>query len=525
MHSDDLVVDTSYGPVRGVSGDSIDVWKGIAYARPPVHELRWRHAVEPAYHADVVPADAFGPVCPQPVMQVIELADGARQEEDCLYLNVATPRGAAASDAELPVMVWIHGGAYLCGAGSQPMYNPVSLITTGNSAGTPTVIVTVNYRMGAFGFTDLSAWSTADQTYEANCGMSDVLAALRWVNRNIAGFGGDPSNVTVFGESAGGGIVTTLLTMPDAEGLVHRAIAQSSPATSVYGRERAEKHAEITLAPLPQEKVRPGMLRNVPAGPLVAGSQRAFLTVPRDFPGTIAHTPVIDGDLIPDDPLHVYDADASLPVPLLIGTNRHETSLFKWMSSPLMPVKSEHVDAMFAHIGTEQPDLPLPEPDHLDESYQHVKASVRSMAISRDIGFRMPALWIAEAHNRQAPVHLYRFDWATPLLRFIGFGAAHATELPYVWGNPASTKRDPMYRLGGRQTGDEVCRRVQRRWLNFAASGDPRVGDGSDRGGAVWESYTDDRHASLRIGAEDTAALGLDDAMLQAWGEEALSFR
>ncbi|MDR2280609.1 MAG: carboxylesterase/lipase family protein [Gordonia sp. (in: high G+C Gram-positive bacteria)] len=521
---DDLVVDTHYGPLRGVATETLDVWRGIAYAQPPVGDLRWRHAVDPTPHTDVVPADTFGPVCPQPVMPVIELGDGTRQEEDCLYLNVSTPRGASRSDARLPVLVWIHGGAYLCGSGSQPLYDATSLSRTGVEAGTPVIVVTINYRLGAFGFVDFSSWSDAERTFDANCGMSDVLAALRWVNLNIEAFGGDPGNVTVFGESAGGGVVTTLLTMPGAEGLVHRAIAQSSPATSVYGPDRAARYAQSMLDLMPSERVTPDLLRDIPVDALVAASQQMFLSVPREHPGTIAHTPIVDGDLIPDDPLRVYESGRALPVPLMIGTNRHETSLFKWMSSPLMPVKSEHVDAMFTLIGTEQPHLPLPEPEHLDESYQHVKARVRSMAISRDIGFRMPALWIAEAHNSRASVHLYRFDWATPLLRFIGFGAAHATELPYVWGNPASTKRDPMYRLGGRPTGDEVTARVQRRWLAFATSADPNIGD-EIPGNAQWDPYTVDDHASLRIGAVDSAAVGLDDAMLRAWGDEVLSFQ
>ena len=534
MTEPDLVVDTHYGPLRGVATEKYDVWRGIAYAAPPVGELRWRHAREPARHTEVVPADKFGPSCPQPVMQVIELEPGGRQEEDCLYLNVATPRGAAGSGRRLPVMVWIHGGAYLCGSGAQPLYDPGSLIATSEEADTPTVIVTINYRMGAFGFADFSGWSTGDDVFQANCGMSDVIAALNWVNRNIEAFGGNPGNVTVFGESAGGGVVTTLLTMPAAQGLFHRAIAQSSPATSVYGGDRGARYADLLLDKMPVDRVGPSKMRELPVGALVEGSQEVFLAVPRDFPGTIGYTPIVDGDLIPDDPLRVFESGRAHKVPLLIGTNRHETSLFKWMSSPLMPVKSEHVDAMFAYIGTELPDLPIPESEHLDESYQHVKARVRSMAISRDIGFRMPALWIAESQNRRATVHLYRFDWATPLLRFIGFGAAHATEVPYVWGNPSSSKSDPMYRLGGRPTGEEVRKRVQRRWLNFAANAEPELGydptpdldaDDAGAGPVEWEPYTHDRHASLCIGAEDTAAVGLDDAMLQAWGEEVLSFR
>lgn len=523
MTDTDHVVDTVYGPLRGTSTPSGDLWLGVAYAARPTGPRRWLHAQPPRERTEIVDARNYAPVSPQPVMQVIDLGADAFANEDCLYLNIGTPRGVAGTDARLPVMVWVHGGAYLCGAGSQPLYDSGSLVQSSVARGTPTIVVTLNYRLGAFGFADLRHLSSDGEQFQANCGLSDVIAALGWVRDNIERFGGDPGNVTLFGESAGAGVVTTLLASPVAEGLFHKAIAQSSPATTVYDAERARRYANMLLAELPPEYVAPGALRRTPAVDLVNASSVIFNLVPNRFPGTIAFAPVVDGDLVPLDPLESIVTGEAHRVPLLIGTNRHETSLFRWMSTPLLPVKDHGVDAMFTLIGTERPGLPVPAADHLDSSYQHVPAGVRSMAISRDIGFRMPAVWIAESHAQVAPVYLYRFDWATPILRVLGYGAAHATEVPYVWGNPASTKRDPMYALGGRATGELVRHRMQYRWLGFAADGDPNTGDDAD---AVWEAYVPQRHSSLLIGgAQDTSVEGLDDNTLRAWGDEVLSFR
>lgn len=511
-----------FGPVRGESGPDVDVWRGVPFAAPPVGDLRWRRARDPQPWTEPREATVFGSVAPQPVMPVIDLGPGTAQDEDCLYLNIWSPAGAAAAATRLPVLVWLHGGAYICGAGSQPLYDGTALVSASRAEGTPAVVVTVNYRMGALGFAEWDDIPGSDRAFDTNCGVSDVVQALRWVRGNIERFGGDPDQVTVFGESAGGGLVTTLLAVPAAEGLFARAIAQSSPATSVYSRERASRHANLLLKDLgAPADAGATALRRLPVRALVAASSRLFNQVPLDFPGIIAYAPVIDGDLIPVDPLEAIGDGSAHDVPLLIGTNRDETSLFKWMKAPLMPVTQEQVDGMFELIAQEQPELAIPTDEDVAGAYARKRSAARSMGISRDLGFRMPAVWIAEAHSRRAPVHLYRYDWATPLFRVLGIGATHATELPYVWGNPASTKVDISYRLGGRKTGAKVQRRMQQRWLGFAASGDPVSADS----GAQWKPYTPAGQHSLLIGGEDTAVSDLDRNLLRAWGSEVLGFR
>ncbi|MFT3716768.1 MAG: carboxylesterase/lipase family protein [Gordonia sp. (in: high G+C Gram-positive bacteria)] len=520
MSNDRLTVETTNGPVRGKYAGEADVWLGLRYAAPPTGDLRFRHAREP--HPWTEPADAtrFGAVCPQPGMPVIDLGTATRQSEDCLYLNVWAPPGAAERGDHCAVMVWFHGGAYIAGSGSQPLYDGTSLVRTSVDDGIPTIIVTVNYRMGVFGFSDFSSMGSGAEQYDANCGMSDCLQALHWVHQNIERFGGDPSNVTIFGESAGGGIVTTLMAMPAAEGLFCRAIAQSSPATSVYDSERAARYARLVLDELgPVDRAPASSLRRAPVGALIMAGTRVFDTVPSDYPGTIAFAPFIDDDLIPRHPVEAIRSGDALDVPLMIGTNRDETSMFRWMETPLMPVTQEQVDAMFEFIAQERPDLAIPDAgDVLETAY--AKGGRKSMRVSRDLGFRMPAIWIAEAHCHRAPVHLYRFDWATPLFRVLGIGATHATELTYVWGNPSSSKVDISYRLGGRKTGEKVSRRMQQRWLNYANHGNPV----STESTAYWDPYTGADQHSLLIGAEDTEVTGLDRNRLRAWGDDALSF-
>ena len=196
--NDGLVVNTAYGPYRGVRESGADVWKGIRFARAQ----RWRRATPPEPHTEVVDAAAFGPISPQ--ASIPGMDTGTPSSEDCLFLNVWRPT-VVTPGTVLPVMVWIHGGAYVLGAGGQNLYVGTRLALEGQ-----VVIVTVNYRLGALGFADLTAFNEpGEHGFESNAAMSDVLAALTWVRENIAGFGGDSGRITVFGESAGAGIVTT----------------------------------------------------------------------------------------------------------------------------------------------------------------------------------------------------------------------------------------------------------------------------------------------------------------------------
>lgn len=506
------VVDTTHGPVRGKDDGVAAVWRGIRYAAAPVGELRWRAPQPPEPWREVADARRVGPAAPQPVFPGIPFDLGAPQGEDSLVLNVWAPSGTAAGDGK-PVLVWVHGGAYLIGSATQPLYKGRTL-----AAEADVVVVTVNYRLGAFGFLDLSSLSTPRTRFDTNPGLRDVLFALEWVRDNIAGFGGDPSRVTLFGESAGGGIVTTLLTSPAAEGLFSAAIAQSSPATSVYSADRGRRTAEQFLERLGVAPADGDRLPEAPLAAVLAASKKLFDEVPVRMPGTLAFAPVVDGDVVPDFPVHAARAGRSLPVPLIIGSNKHEAALFRWMKSPLMPITPEAITAMFADIAVEQPSVQIPSDEQLVSAYPGLKGKARGMGVARDIGFRMPSVWFAEGHSAAAPVYLYRFDYATPMMRLLRLGAAHATELPFVWGNLSAGPKDPTFKLGGLKTGTALSERMRGRWAGLAR-------DGAPGGSPTWRPYRSDDRATLVIDSADRVVDDLDGELRTAWGDEVLSFQ
>lgn len=510
MTIDNPVVDTTFGPVRGVDDGRAVTWKGLRYAAPPVAGLRFRAPEPPQPWTEVADAVAFGSVCPQPPVPNFPLDLGAAPGEDCLTLNIWAPPGTEPGDSK-PVMVWLHGGAYVLGSSSQPLYDGRRLSASGD-----VVVVTVNYRIGVFGFLDLSDLG-GGRRFDSNVGLRDVLAALHWVRDNIAGFGGDPGRVTLFGESAGAGIVTAMLAVPQARGLFAAAIAQSSPATSVYDRNRAQRVTHQVLEHLGIDASEPGRLAEVSVPALISATQKVFDEVPVRNPGTLAFVPIVDGDLLPDYPVTMARDGRTHPIPLIIGTNKNEAALFRLMRSPLMPITPRAITSMFNEIAAEQPDLQLPTEEQLGSAY---RGKARGLGIASDVAFRMPSVWLAEGHNQVAPVYLYRFDYATPIMKLLLVGAAHATELPYVWGT-LGAPRDVTLKLGGTKSAKAVSKRIRTRWVNFAATAKPT----GPAGEPDWSPYQDADRACLIIDRSDRIVHDVDAGIRAAWGSDVVHFR
>lgn len=498
------IASTTSGEVVGGDDGRVTVWKGIRYGEPPIGSARWAAPRAAREWEGTAGATSFGAAAPQPVNKVMPLGDGVRTDEDCLFLNVWR-RSDAAEDR--PVMVWLHGGAYTFGAASQAVYDGTSLVTTGD-----VVLVTINYRLGALGFLDLRSL-TGGEDAEPNPALRDVLLALRWVQDNIRSFGGDPDRVTLFGESAGAGLVTALLATPSAAGLFHRAIAESSPASSMYGPARAATVAARFAAEAGASTFEE--LQALPVDAVVAAAARVYDAVPREHPGTLAFAPVVDGDLLPEHPITVLSEGRGLPVPLIIGTNRDEATLFRYMNSPLMPIGADAIQQMFATMRDEQPELPSPSREQVLAAYAKVKRKSIGLGIARDIGFRMPTVWLAAGHAAVAPTHLYRFDHATPLMTLSGIGAAHGAELGYVWGT-LDAGAGPAFRLGGRRTAERISERMQRRWTEFANGRPP---------GADWPVYDPRSRTSLVIARNDRVVDDLDASLRTGWGDTVLAFR
>jgi para-nitrobenzyl esterase len=452
------------GRLRGITDGKLNAWRGIPFAAPPVGPLRWR-APQPVKPWDGVrEAGDFRNAPPQPPRAAAtSLGKYQPISEDCLTLNVLAP--ATPATKPRPVMVFIYGGGYLVGTSATPLYLGNSLAQRGEM-----IYVSINYRLGALGYLDLTRFSTPDRPYDSNLGLRDQVAALEWVQRNIAAFGGDPDCVTIFGESAGGNAVTTLLATPAANGLFHRAIAQSSApgltvgrtaaqlvtdrfveqlgATSLSGRALTDRLDAATPAELGKITLR--LVRE-------AGKQKQGIPL-------LPFGPVIDGDFLPEDPAAAIAAGRGAKVPLIIGTNRTEANLFTKIPGN-KPSPGGIEQGLLAGNRAAAAAITA--------SYRGYPDRRACGRIIGDAIFWGPSVQIAEAHSKHAPAYFYRFDYAPKTMKASGFGATHASELLAVFGVYRGGLGRTLAMFGDRKAALNVTDEMQRDWIFFARKGVP----------------------------------------------------
>jgi len=505
------VVETRQGRLVGNENKGILLFRGVPYARPPTGRRRFRPPEPPEPWVGDRDASETGPSPPQlgslpgPVGRFV--GAGSRRDEDCLYLNVWTP---GLDDARRPVLVWIHGGGFMIGSGSVPLYSGRRLARRGD-----VVVVTINYRLGALGFLHLDLLRD-DTTGSSNLGVRDQVAALRWVREHIAEFGGDPDNVTIFGESAGGMSVGSLLGVPEARENFHRAILQSGAAHNVSTRERAVQVAEefLTEVGLPRS-AGDRDLWQLPIAQIVS----AQLVVTRNLgiiQGTLPWQPAVDGGFLPEQPLAQVAAGKAAAIPLLVGTNRDEWKLFTFLDRATQVMDE---GALRRRVGRFVPDTDEDGASWADraiEVYRTARAG-RSLApvalweaIQSDRIFRYPAQRLAELQARHQPsTFSYLFEWA-PRIGRRRVGACHALEIPFVFG----TLRHPLVRpiLGTGEEARRLSRSMQQSWLTFARDGRPEAEELP-----TWEAYDTDRRATLVLGQRSHLAFAPGEDERRFW--------
>ncbi len=502
--TDGLSIDVTGGRIEGVVRRGLRMWRGIPYAAPPIGELRLRAPQPVVPWRGVRPARDFGAISPQDPRALTNVGGRVDMSEDCLTLNVIAPR--IPSTRPRPVMVYIHGGAYAVGSSREMPEQGEGLVHDGG-----VVFVNLNYRLGALGYLDFTRYSTPERPFDSNLGLRDQLAALEWVRDNIAAFGGDPGNVTLFGESAGANAVTTLMAVPRAEGLFHKAIAESSPAEAVYDRELtalwgrdfhellgAVRDAPLTAEPDAADAAR--LLDEATTADFVLATTRLVREMPDRVPGSTLLAPVADGDLLPERPVQAFRHGTAHRIPLIIGTNAREGSLFRGRLDILASTPSR-IRAVFAKT-------PRARATAIARLYPRLGRRPSSADFAGDYSFWYPSIRIAEAHSRYAPVHFYRFDIAPRLARWLGLDATHGIELFAVFDQARKPLGRMMGVLGGYRDFERVGRRMRTNWLRFAFSGQVDAG---------WPPYDEEHRRTLIIDVDDRVEEDPHGELRTAW--------
>lgn len=482
-------IPTANGTVQGFARDSVVRWRSIPYAQPPVGALRYRAPRAALPWRGVRYCEEFGGCAPQdPRYARTGIRTRQSMSEDCLTLNVVAPEHSA--DEPLPVMFFIHGGGYVFGTSATAVYDGAAIARRG------AVYVSANYRLGALGCLDLSTLSTPEHPLDDNLFLRDLVMALSWVRDNIAHFGGDADNVTIFGESAGAHAVATLLAVPAAAGLFHRAIAESPPGGLIHPAEYSAEIASRFVSALGADSAgAAAAVMSARPSQLVRTLERVMLDTIRETPDSFAIGATYGGDYLPRVHVDAMSRGEAHRVPLIIGSNATEATLFARFMDHL-PTNEAVIERYLAeaNAGVAQ---------RVRAAYPGYPGKTACLEFGSDFTFGARAWELADAHAAHAETYHYRYDYAPRPLQWSGFGATHGTELLAVFDVYQTRLGGLLTVAGDRGSARRVSRDVQRRWRSFGRTGVP--GDG-------WPRYTvPDRHTMIfdrrpRVEADPDAA-------------------
>ncbi|HJT88942.1 MAG TPA: carboxylesterase/lipase family protein [Bryobacteraceae bacterium] len=471
------VVETAAGKIRGSIQGKVHVFKGVAYGASTEGEGRFLPPKKPQPWSGVRDALEFGPSSPQipsrlvPESMAQQPAMDAHGTEDCLHLNVWTP---SLGSGKRPVMVWYHGGGYSAGSASWNMYSGANL-----AAKHDVVVVTVNHRLNVFGYLYLAELGGAKYAPASNVGMLDIVQSLEWVRDNIAAFGGDPNNVTIFGQSGGGGKVSTLMGMPAAKGLFHRAIAESGSLVRGVPRERATRGAEAFLAKLGLKPNQVDELQKMAVAQLLGAM--------REVRG-LQLSPVTDGRTLPADPFDPAASELSANVPFMVGSTETEVT---WnVNTKFDPLD----DAMLHERVKEQLKIEDAAADHLIQLYKKDRPKASDLdlyfIISTDFSnFRKGTDTEADrkAMQAKAPVYKYYFQWYSPV-REGRLRSYHTLDIPFVFENVDIAQS----MVGDGPERYPLAEKMSGAWVAFARSGNP-----NHKGLPHWAPFTETQRATM----------------------------
>ncbi|HTV78795.1 MAG TPA: carboxylesterase/lipase family protein [Steroidobacteraceae bacterium] len=474
-------VTTTCGKIRGTQGKGVYTFRGVPYAATTAGAGRFQPPAKLGPWSGVREATALGPRSPQlltafhgVVPHEVEVMDrDEKMGEDCLVVNVWTP--TLERGRKLPVMVWLHGGGFTSGSGGFVIYDGIELARRHD-----VVCVTVNHRLSAFGYLYLAGFGAERFANASNAGNLDIVAALEWVRDNIAGFGGDPANVTLFGQSGGGGKVSSLMAMPAAHGLFHRAIVQSGADVKGISREAASRIAQGYLTRLNLTPAQLDRLQDVPLEQLLKATEPGA-GPPLNF------GPVVDGHSLPNDPFDPVAPALSAGVPLLIGTVETEVTFFP--GQQLEPIDDTALHAQVKKLLRNASDADV---DRVIAAYRTGRPAASNTDLALIMGsdaFRQAVLTEADrkADQHQAPVYQYYFTWRSPV-REGKLRSFHTLEIPFVFDNVDAAEA----MTGTGKDRHALATRMSDAWVAFARSGSP-----DHPGLPQWPAFDTTRRATM----------------------------
>ena len=487
------IIETNSGKIQGYAQDGLEILKNVQFAEPPVGELRFMPPVEKKSWDDVLDASEYG-FCAYQGYTALEDWFGKQEpeSEDCLNLNIWTP---ATDGKKRPVMVWVHGGAFITGSGISPLYDGTHLAKRGD-----VVIVTVNYRLGSLGFLYVP-----DSTI--NAGLLDQVMALKWVHDNIEAFGGDPDNITIFGESAGAYSILALATVPAAKGLIKRVIAQSAPKIE---EKTSDKTTRSFMRSLGLKKGDLEGMRKISPEELMK-AQNKFMENLADL---LAFRPLIDGDILPKLPLKAFGDGYCKDIDFMIGSNSEEFKLF--LAAPqFQGLTGEKLESMLIGF-LSMAGISMNKGKELLELYKKEEEGSSLVDIltilTSDAMFRIHSSHYLEAHNlHNSNTYNYLFTMKSPLMDG-KLGSCHALEIPFVFG---TTKIPRLDEFAGKGPDVEmVCEQMMDAWIAFARTGNPNADSIPD-----WPAYETEKRSTMVFGKDTKVVEKYHDKHREAWGD------
>ena len=491
-----VIVTTKNGKIKGNQEDKFQSFLGIPYAKPPVAGLRFKGPQSLDNWDEIKDTTKFGPIAPQGYEENPPL--NHEENEDCLYLNIWTP---SADEKERPVMFWVHGGAFLIGGSIRDRFNGARLASYGD-----VVVVNFNYRLGALGFLDLP-------NVTPNIGILDQIAALKWVQENIKSFGGDPNNVTIFGESAGGESVVILLSIPESRDLINKAIVQSGVANPIsFQGTNSRNGAEELLLKLRIENGDVEKLREVPIKKLIRSQKKISGTVIDDKENPFR--PFIDGKIIPDQPIELIRQGKAAKVPVILGWNEDEIGIvFSFINQATEDAKKGVVKilkSMLNRHGVNEEKL-----TQLGMVYESMGLDSQTnmykywSALLSDSMFTIPTIHQIEAHlNNQSNIYNYIFSYES----LVSGTAFHTLEIPFIFGAINSEAYKEAIKID--EDSEKLSKIMMDTWLSFARTGNP-----NHAGIPEWPTYDINKRSTMILGISPKVEEDPMSRVRKAWDE------